>query len=327
MPGPTTYTLYIIAASPETGRTENVTGFSTTTFLVTRLEEYRTNTFNLSASTIKGTAVYQHVLPSASTNAAAPGPVMNLTVARPDGPIFTTVRVTWELPSILQRNSEIVKFMLSHNATGGNLNYQYPPEEINVNINIKTVTRNLEVIPENTYYIEVYAIGTDSTLRQYIGQKSTKIYIAPAGAPDPPEVLTCKASTDTTITLTWAAPHQRNDDPIQYYVVNSVTTGVMFSTTSNMTEYTVDYGLQPATAYVFSVASVNEAVKSVNQRTYSSQIGCTTKATTTENEASSLFIPGVVMMIAAVFTILLGAGLWIAFRRKYIFLNVTATKK
>ncbi|XP_069126879.1 receptor-type tyrosine-protein phosphatase eta-like [Argopecten irradians] len=178
-PGPTTYTLNVIPDSPETSRLETVIGFSTTTLLVTSLEEYRTYTFNLTTSTIKGTAAYGGPsLPSAKTNAAAPGLVENFVVARPDGPNFTTVTVSWGLPSVLQRNSDITKFMFLHNTTGGNLNSG--PEEIPV---VDTVTRNLAVVPQTTYYIEVYAVGTDLTPTEYIGVKSSTSYIAPAGPP------------------------------------------------------------------------------------------------------------------------------------------------
>ncbi|XP_069129403.1 receptor-type tyrosine-protein phosphatase F-like isoform X2 [Argopecten irradians] len=153
-PGPTTYTLNVIPDSPETSRLETVIVFSTTTLLVTNLEEYRTYTFNLTASTIKGTAAYYSpTLPSAKTNAAAPGPVENFVVARPDGPDFTTVTVSWSLPSVLQRNSDITKFMFAHNATGGNLNSA--PELISV---VDSVTRTLVVVPQTTYYIEVCSV-------------------------------------------------------------------------------------------------------------------------------------------------------------------------
>ncbi|XP_060083921.1 receptor-type tyrosine-protein phosphatase F-like [Ylistrum balloti] len=176
-PGPTSYTLYIIPESPEQIKTITIQGFSTRTYNVTSLQEYRIYQFNLTASTVLGTAVFQQSLPSAKTNAAAPGQVSNFQVVRPDGPNFITVMVSWELPAILDRNSDIIKYMFSHNSTGGNMNSA--PEEILISGNIKTVKRNLEVVPHNTYYIEVYAVGTDTDGILYIGQKSISIYLAP----------------------------------------------------------------------------------------------------------------------------------------------------
>ncbi|XP_060084479.1 tyrosine-protein phosphatase 10D-like [Ylistrum balloti] len=180
-PGPTSYTLYIIPETPEQSQTVTIQGFSTRTYNVTSLQEYRTYQFNLTASTVLGTAVFQQSLPSAKTNAAAPGQVSNFQVVRPDGPNFTTVRVSWELPAILDRNSDIIKYMFSHNSTVGNLGTA--PEEILVNGNPATITRNLKVLPQNIYYIEVYAVGTDQNGVSYNGNKHFVVYSAPAGSP------------------------------------------------------------------------------------------------------------------------------------------------
>ncbi|XP_021369443.1 receptor-type tyrosine-protein phosphatase F-like, partial [Mizuhopecten yessoensis] len=178
-PGPTTYTLYIIAVAPESSRTQTIPGFSVRSYKVVGLQEYRTYTFNLTASTAKGLAVFQQALPSAKTLAAAPGAVSNFMVARPDGPNYTTVRVSWELPAVLERNSDIIKFMFLHNTSEGNLNAV--PEEVPIDTNLNTVIRNLAVLPHNTYYIEVYAVGTNSNGDVYNGIKSINTYIAPAG--------------------------------------------------------------------------------------------------------------------------------------------------
>ncbi|XP_033740871.1 receptor-type tyrosine-protein phosphatase H-like [Pecten maximus] len=94
--------------------------------------------------------------------------------------------------------------------------------------------------------------------------------------PNPPTSIFCKAPTDQTITLGWTAPSLSRGD-IQHYVVISITTGAMFTTTSSLADFTVG-GLQPETIYTFSVATVNDAVTYTNRSIYSSQIGCTTKA-------------------------------------------------
>ncbi|XP_021374328.1 phosphatidylinositol phosphatase PTPRQ-like, partial [Mizuhopecten yessoensis] len=216
-PGPTTYTLYIIAVAPESSRTESIPGFSVRTHKVVGLQEYRTYTFNLTASTVKGTALFQQTLPSAKTLAAAPGAVSNFTVARPNGPDYTTMRVSWELPLVLERNSDIVKFMFTHNTTGGNLNAD--PEEIPIDTNVITVTRDLAVLPQRTYYIEVYAVGNNTDGVVYNGFKSFNTYMAPAGPPPldvgetviPTSSNTNIQATQTSFTLTLTEGFFSND--------------------------------------------------------------------------------------------------------------------
>ncbi|XP_069125876.1 uncharacterized protein, partial [Argopecten irradians] len=77
----------------------------------------------------------------------------------------------------------------------------------------------------------------------------------------------------------------------------------------------VSLSLFKATTYIFSVASVNDAVIATNQRTYSSQIGCTTTNNVTGCGTDSLFIPGVVLTVTGILALLITLGLLIAFRR------------
>ncbi|XP_069126007.1 fibronectin-like [Argopecten irradians] len=95
--------------------------------------------------------------------------------------------------------------------------------------------------------------------------------------PDPPTSLTCHATTDQSITLSWTAPSLPRGD-IQYYVVQRVDIGALFTTTSSTTEYTVASGLQAAMYYTFNIATVNDAVTETNQSSFSSMLGCATKA-------------------------------------------------
>ncbi|XP_033741739.1 uncharacterized protein LOC117328324 [Pecten maximus] len=180
-PGPTIFELHVMAKTPEINRTEIIRGFNSRSYTVKNLEEFRTYTFNITASTDKGSASFEQVLPAATTHPAAPGTVDNFRVTRPDGPDFATMIVSWQLPPVLDRNSDITEFVFSYNATGLNVSSQ--SEVIDVTSETNPITRSVSVIPLNTYRIEVYAVGTDSTGISLIGSKSRLTYFAPAGAP------------------------------------------------------------------------------------------------------------------------------------------------
>ncbi|XP_021364590.1 fibronectin-like isoform X2 [Mizuhopecten yessoensis] len=180
-PGPTTFELHVIPGIPEINRTETIRGFYTRDYTVKNLEEFRTYTFNITAVTDKGSSGFQQALPSATTQAIVPDTVGNFLVTRPDGPNFATVRVSWQLPSLLDRNSDVTQFVFSYNSTGGNVTSH--SEVIAVDSDPNPVTKNVTVVPLNTYIIEVYAVGEDSTGSILIGTKSMMTYFAPAGPP------------------------------------------------------------------------------------------------------------------------------------------------
>ncbi|XP_060070288.1 uncharacterized protein LOC132550258 [Ylistrum balloti] len=207
-PGPTQFALHVIAETPEVNRTEIIQGFHTRSFTVENLEEFRIYTFNITASTDKGSAGFRRILPSATTHASAPGIVDKFLVFRPDGLDFATVRVSWRLPALLDRNSNITDFVFSYNTSGSNESTS--PEVIVVGPDPSPVTRNIKVVPLHTYNVEVYAVGMDATGNTFVGSKSSMTYFAPAGPPPldiaasviPPAMNTDIKATYTTFTLT-----------------------------------------------------------------------------------------------------------------------------
>ncbi|CAC5380285.1 unnamed protein product [Mytilus coruscus] len=189
-PGVTTYHVKayeVVNDVNEFVKMSNVSGFSIQTTTFSGLEAYWNYTFSVVAATDKGNSEQSEMSGTVTTHQDAPGKVTNFEIKRPAN-IFTTMEVTWTMPSLRDRNGIIKEYKISHNISG--------------TFTIEVVTAEVEsfqklyyITPDRYYMIELYAVNN---LNQD-GEKNRKIYYASSRIESQPPVSHEGYSIETVI--------------------------------------------------------------------------------------------------------------------------------
>ena len=119
---------------------------------------------------------------------SAPGNVVNFMIDHPSK-IFNQMNVMWNVPPIRERNSVIMKYVISHNISG-------TMESLDVQANAEvSFMEILNVTAEKSYEVEVYAVNKQNQNGSIINE----IYYAKPGPPRPPPVYAVKNTSAPTI--------------------------------------------------------------------------------------------------------------------------------
>ncbi|XP_052090197.1 uncharacterized protein LOC127726782 [Mytilus californianus] len=122
-----------------------------------------------------------------TTRQDAPGKVTNFKITRPSN-IFTTMEVSWDMPSLRDRNGIIKEFKIIHNISGT------VTKEV-VTAEVERFQKLYYITPNRYYMIELYAVNK---LNQD-GEKDLKIYYASSKIESQPQVLLEGYSIETVI--------------------------------------------------------------------------------------------------------------------------------
>ncbi|XP_069128701.1 receptor-type tyrosine-protein phosphatase H-like [Argopecten irradians] len=232
------------------------TEYSAQLLTVVHLEGFTPGqTYTFSVSSVESGSRTQEQMTSITSSPITMKPVKPTSVltADVDGPV---IMISWTRPNGVKTSYDVFT----------------TPSLSPTTTSTESITYSTGVIDGQRYNISITTVSGSERSDPLVATFRTV-----SKTPDPPTSLTCQTTTDKSITLSWIPPSLPRGD-IQYYVVNSYSTGDMYTTTSSLTVFTVNSGLQPASYYAFSVATVNDAVTENNRSSFSSVLGCYTKS-------------------------------------------------
>ncbi|XP_052237055.1 receptor-type tyrosine-protein phosphatase eta-like [Dreissena polymorpha] len=176
-PGQVTYTLSLTPDEGAPAKSYPVYGYTNTSVVVSGLEEYWNYTVTVSARTGVGMAKISPSTQSYRTLPSAPGPVsyFAIIVAKNRSDDYRKLTVDWKAPSLLDKNSIIKEYVLSHNVTTV---IQHIKRSDDGSQGYRHI---FDVLPETMYTFTVYAVNTETN--EHDGVPTTKTVTAPAGVP------------------------------------------------------------------------------------------------------------------------------------------------
>ncbi|XP_060571498.1 phosphatidylinositol phosphatase PTPRQ-like, partial [Ruditapes philippinarum] len=172
-PGQTNYLIMLEADAPAESKNFTATGFALREYTAYGLQEF----WNYSVSVIASTSIGRSkstVSNKYRTLPAAPGKVSEFSVElHPDGD-FTKIKISWKMPTVLERNGVIEGYRFENSAPG---NVTATTNFLQNNFEDYLYKITVYVVPEEEYTFKAYAINED----QMKGEHIMVTQVAPAG--------------------------------------------------------------------------------------------------------------------------------------------------
>ncbi|XP_060555440.1 phosphatidylinositol phosphatase PTPRQ-like [Ruditapes philippinarum] len=173
-PGLTTYIIMLTADVPAESMNFTATGFALREYKAFGLQEYWNYSVALMASTSIGSSK-SAVTNEYRTSPAAPGKVSEFSIEPHPDEDFTKMKISWEMPTILDRNGVIKSYRFEN----------YEPGNVTATTNFQQnrlgyiYTKTVLVEPEEQYTFKVFAINEQNMEGEHIMVTT----MAPAGVP------------------------------------------------------------------------------------------------------------------------------------------------